>query len=361
MKVLIIISQLQTGGAETVAYRFTQVSEQYGLEVKLAVLGGINIKQFPDLKAEDYYQCQYPNKVGKISGNLSRICFIRRTIKNYKPDIVLSFIDSTNVLAIIASMGLKLPVIISERNNPDCSKMSKIWFFLRRIAYPFASALVVANEGLKRHCENKRYNRTILVAPNLLNLEETAPINYQAPLIIAVGSLTEQKRFDVLIKAIAILKSKNKLNSYSLSIFGEGPLRQDLQNIIDKNGLAHSVFLRGQSNNIMNEYQKSSIFALSSDYEGQPNVLLEAMSVGLACIATDCDYGPGEIIKQDENGFLVPVNDPQQMACALDRLITSFELRESVGIKAKKMIHDYFSDDRVMEKWRNVFIGLVQK
>lgn len=361
MRIVIVIAQMLCGGAERVVYNLSLALNQSSHNVSLIVLGDVDTVLYPGLNDIQFNKMPHASSESKLKSNLSKIKYIRNQISIINPDIVLSFIDSTNVLTFFATRGLKIPFVASERNNPDKSKMSRVWYYLRRFCYPFIDSLVVANEGLKKHCHMKKFNKRIDVIPNLMTIMTTDSTENRQNRIIAVGSLTLQKRFDLLLSAIAQLRVEQRLQDYKLVIFGEGPLKETLQKQITDSKLENVVELRGQSFDLMREYKASRIFVLCSDYEGQPNVLLEAMGCGLACIATNCNFGPAEIISNDANGLLIPLNDINALRNAIDCLIHDVSLRTEFVNNACTLIKDEFSQDVIVNKWISLFEQLKYK
>lgn len=353
MKVLIVIGQMLCGGSERVVYNLYRNIISTGHRVVIVVLGRVDYDSFPLLRTENLIIYSGSKNKGKVKSNYRKTKFIRFCIKSQKPDVILSFIDVTNVLSIMARRFIKIPLVISERNNPDCSKMSSSWFFLRNCVYRFADSLVVANYGLKKLCSMRFKVKRIDVIPNLINLKNIRKKSKKR--IIAVGSLSQQKRFDLLVEAMHILKLEGRLKEYKLHIFGEGPEYKFLKKLIKEKELSDTVFLRGQSNRILDEYAASDIFVLSSDYEGQPNVLLEAMSIGLACISTRCDFGPEELIKNGDDGILVDTKSAGQLSSAIEKLITDINFREDMGRRAKIKIYQKFSEENLLEEWFKLF------
>lgn len=354
IKILIVIGQMECGGSEQVVNSLHKILNNLNYSSQLLILGNVDKKLFPDLVNYIVYSSK-SDRFGKFRSNIEKIKFIRSQINYYIPDIVVSFIDSTNILTILSMINIKIPLIISERNNPEKSKMSKIWFYLRFITYPFANCLVVANNGLKDLCFKKKYNKNIKIIPNIVKEDTSNNRQLNSKKIIAVGSLTSQKRYDLLIDAIDVLKNKNRLNGYTLNIFGSGYLFEYLRIKITSKKLESFITLHGQVNSIYDEYNKSEIFVLSSEYEGQPNVLLEAMSCGLACIATDCDFGPGEIIQNNLNGLLVAVNNVEALASSIERLIYNYQLRTYLGGNAKKTIKEKYTREKIAANWISLF------
>lgn len=359
MKILIVISQMICGGAERVVYNTYRALLKKKVKVTLLVLGDFYYDLFSDLKKEHVVLYKREDCKGKLKTNISKVKFIKRHIKSVNPDLIVSFVDTTNILTILANLGSSYPLIISERNNPDFAKISKPWFLLRRILYRYADCLLVANKGLSKRCEDRFRVKKIEITPNMIKLNHYSRMTPKLR-IVAVGSLTLQKRFDILIDAIKLLNGRSLLGEFTVDIYGVGPLQNLIKEKIKENQLTNIIQLKGLSSDIFHEYVNAEIFVLSSDYEGQPNVLLEAMSSGLACVSTNCDFGPSELINHGEDGLLVDVNSPEQLADALEKLIQNDLLREELGKNAKEKITESFSEDVVIKKWLDVFQRVIK-
>jgi glycosyltransferase involved in cell wall biosynthesis len=176
--------------------------------------------------------------------------------------------------------------------------------------------------------------------------------------IISVGRLTYQKGFDLLIEAWKLIHFKYP--DWKIDIFGEGEDLAYLKNLTKQYGLDTSLFFNLPTKDIINEYLNSSIYIMSSRYEGFGMVLTEAMACGLPCVSFNCPQGPSEIIKDNEDGFLVSPQNVEELAEKLEILITRFSLREEMGIKAKNNI-TRFSKEKIMAQWKNLFDELVNK
>jgi glycosyltransferase involved in cell wall biosynthesis len=176
-------------------------------------------------------------------------------------------------------------------------------------------------------------------------------------IVIAVGRLDPQKGFDYLIDSWG--KIAGKYPDWQLNIFGEGPERHNLEIQIEKSNLGSHVFLRGATSNILDEYINSSIFVLSSRYEGFPLVIEEAMSCGLPIVSFDCPSGPSELVKDGLNGFLIPiVGDVKNMASHIEKLIRDVELRKEMGRKSL-VFSLQLSEQAIMNKWIQVFTSMM--
>lgn len=175
--------------------------------------------------------------------------------------------------------------------------------------------------------------------------------------IISVGRLDSQKGYDILIDVWNIISKKYP--DWILEIYGEGPERENLQNKINKLGLEKSFLLKGTVKNIQDKYLESSIYVMSSRYEGFGMVLVEAMVCGLPVISFNCPCGPKDIIKDNEDGFLVSFGDIKQMVEKIEELILNEEKRKFFGINARKNVQR-FSQDKIMNQWKELFEELVR-
>ncbi len=175
--------------------------------------------------------------------------------------------------------------------------------------------------------------------------------------IIAVGRLDEQKGFDLLIQSWQLIAARHP--DWQLVVYGHGGDLQKLQQQLEKAGLTSSMTFAGATDNIYKEYQDSAFYVMSSRYEGWGLVLVEAMSCGLPCVSFDCPYGPSDIIRDGEDGFLVENGNIQQLAEKMELLINNKELRERLGVRAR-LNAARFTSDNIMPQWTKLFETIVQ-
>lgn len=330
MKILFIISSLSSGGAERVLTTLANHWTKKGWDIEIFSLSSekmfykvdSNIKIY---SSRNYYQNSTLNY-------LRQLLDIRKTAQISQPDIIISFLNLMNISTLISTIGLKTPVIISERNNFDTLK-SKFWRALRRITYPHSKGMVVLSQY---DFDQYTYVKSKKIIINPLDMNKLLDVNIQDKenLIIAVGSLsTKQKGFDMLIEALSSVEIKN----WKVMIIGEGKERENLEALIHKYQLQDSVLLIGRKDNVFDYYKRASIFVLSSRYEGFPNVLNEAMAHGCACVAFNCKTGPSEMIENHINGFLVEANNTNSLSKKISTLIDKQALRESFSEEAMKI------------------------
>lgn len=256
-----------------------------------------------------------------------RLCALRKVLAGGDYQLIVSFLTKINTLTLLASRGLGVPVIVSERNNPLRQQASPLWRWLLALLYKRATAIVLQTDR-SRKCLPSAERMRAHVIPNPIAL----PANLPEPVvhqITAVGRLTEQKGFDLLIDAFAKVAPLHP--QWKLVIWGDGPLRKMLMERSERHGLEHRVVLPGLSPSHGAWINPGQIFVLCSRYEGFPNVLAEAMAAGMAPVAFDCAFGPSEMIDQERSGLLVQPENVDALANGLEQLMTSSNLRNRLG------------------------------
>ncbi len=263
--------------------------------------------------------------------------------------MVVSLLDKTNVLTLLATRGLGLPVVASEHNDPGEHDIGRIWAWLRRRAYPHAFCVTVLTERALSYLPGS-VKRAAQVIPNQI---EPLPFRRRRtgggrPVLTAVGRLVPQKGFDLLLPAFAAVAPKHP--EWSLVIWGEGPEREKLERLRDELNLTGRVRLPGVTARHGQWVEEADIFVLSSRYEGFPVALGEAMAAGLPVVATDCRTGPREMITNWVDGLLVPRGDVAALAQSLDELMADEALRHRLGKAAQEVARE-FSPDRIVARW----------
>lgn len=216
-----------------------------------------------------------------------------------------------------------------------------------------ADALVSLTSADKTNWE-KHVNIPIFVIPNLVTVypNDISCYSERSNRIICVGRLTRQKGFDYLIKAWALIA--NKYPGWKIDIFGSGDLEDFLIQMIENYNLKESITINKPTSNIFEEYDRSSIYVLSSRYEGFGLVLLEAMSFGIPCISFNCPHGPSDIITNGEEGILVPVGDINKLADSIEWMITHKEERERMSQNSREKVKNFLAEN-IMPQWVELF------
>lgn len=222
---------------------------------------------------------------------------------------------------------------------------SKIFFFLRKLLYQKLDKIIVLTRKDKDIYEKIASNVEIIYNPSPFNIRDEYCIDSKK--ILSIGSLEEYKGYDILLKVWKRVEEKHP--DWSLDIYGSGSLYNSLQSYINSNSLRH-VTLKGVTSEILQAYDSSSFFVMSSKFEGLPMVLIEAQTRALPIVAFDCPNGPAEIISDNKNGFLVEQNDLEGMYNSIVTLIENTELRKSFSDRAR-LDASTFAPKVIMRKW----------
>lgn len=346
-----VISSLRAGGAERVVVSLANhFAEKEKFKVSIVTIN----------KAEPFYiinsnikiiSLDILNNKSAFNNARTRVFKLSSALKSLKPSIIISFNATTSSEAIISAKLNRIPIIVSERQNPEISGYNKYFRTLRRITFPFANHLVCQTTDTMRWFKWVK-NKSLI--PNPVRFDEFK-IKTKENVVLAVGSLHKSKGFDMLIKAFKLVAEDEISSDWKLIIVGEGEQRKELENYIESNGLKERILLPGKTESIQEYYLTSSIFVLSSRYEGLPNVLIEAQFFGLPCIAFDCDYGPREILQDGETGILVYPGDIKSLSHNIITLINDGGLRKDLGAKAQKASIRY-SKDSIGDLWEKLII-----
>ena len=288
------------------------------------------------------------------TSNIKKWLEFRKQCKKLKADIVIAFMDAIGIIASIFLVFTNIPVICSERNDPSESsrKLNISYRILKNISTNLIKGYVFQSDGARAaypiKCQKKS---SIILNPidsSCIPLRDDNTIKRR---IVNVGRLHTQKNQKLLINAFA--KSLFFKNGFTLHIYGSGPEKDNLMSMIMELNLENKVFLEGNQNDILEKIKNSSLFVLTSNYEGLPNSLMEAMAIGIPCISTDCSPGGARmLIKADEsNGILVPCNDEEKLVEKLDILYSNPDLLNTIGKNAKKIINE--SDvKKIATEWK---------
>jgi GalNAc-alpha-(1->4)-GalNAc-alpha-(1->3)-diNAcBac-PP-undecaprenol alpha-1,4-N-acetyl-D-galactosaminyltransferase len=270
--------------------------------------------------------------VGKVIFYYSMVFFIRKTVKQQKPDVVLSFGDAFNPLVLLALLGTKFPVYISDRTSPDFP-FNAIICFGKKWLYPKSAGFIAqtkrAADYKKLHFGNQLH---IKIIPNALKETESIAIPKQKN-ILCVGRLSIEKGQDRLVNAFAKIADSA---DWKLILAGDGPMRKELEQLATDLGILDQVVFLGKVQNVDQLMNESAIFVLPSRLEGFPNALCEAMAIGLPCICFD-SIPTEALIESNENGIVVAENDIEAMATAMSKLMNDSALRTALGNKAKEI------------------------
>lgn len=363
MKILFFVSSMNAGGAERVAASLANAWTQRGDEVCLVPTHLGSSSSFYALDEAVRFQplAAHMPWFPPFLTPLRKLRAIRRIYDDFAPDIVVSFLTNVNVNVLMALRQVKTPVLVCERTNPVVSqsaghKLQK----LRTTLYPKASRVVVQTaDAATAFSAVAPHLSQLAVIPNPIPPQlADMPLNTVVGKtsncrLIAMGRLVPAKQFDQLIRVFAQLASK--FPQWSLHIYGEGPERENLQHQIEKLGCSSQVSLKGRTDEPWQVLSEAQLFVLTSAYEGFPNVLLEAMTLGLPCVTVDCPSGPKEISNEGRDAVLVPMHQDLVLHNALELLMKDASLRATFGHRAALSVRARYGMGAVLKQWDQLF------
>lgn len=345
-KILFVINQLGGGGAERV---LTLLANKFSEENDVSILAIHN--------AKNKYEISKKINVVELDGcgesTFQIIKKIREIAKQIKPDTIVSFEYHMNMKVLLATFRMnKVRVIVSERNDP-AQKGGKFGYKqLRNLLYKKADCLVCQTPDAKAYFPKKIQKKTVII-PN--PIKDNLPQPWEGTrkrTIVNFCRLNSQKNLKLLIDAFEIVSKK--YSEFKLLIYGDGELRDELQTYAINKGLDEKVELYHSVSDIHERIKDSYMFVSSSDFEGLSNSMLEAMTIGIPTVCTDCPCGGARMVIQNGvNGLLVPVKNCEKMVAAIERLIESPELAEALSLEGRK-IRGLLSEDKIVAQWRKV-------
>ena len=363
MNITLIISTLSSGGAERVLVGLANWWASHGANVTIITYSGgddfyVPVPSVRRLRLD--LRRNSSNLFDTVRFFIWRIITLRRVIKSTKPGCVVSFLDQTNILTLLACLGTSLRVVVSERIDPRFYPIRPSWGLLRDMLYRRADTVVVQTESLRPWAEQRALPTRVAVIPNALDEEriklmdsvDISSHRSDGYRIVAMGRMDDhQKGFDLLIQACAKILPAHI--NWSLELIGDGQLRSQLEQLADQNGIRQQVHFHGRLKNPFAVMKGADIFVLSSRVEGFPNVLLEAMGLGVAVVSFDCPSGPSELIIPHVSGLLVPTEDVDALAAAIQSLMVDPARRAAMGAEAFR-VRERYAESKIMGEWSRV-------
>jgi glycosyltransferase involved in cell wall biosynthesis len=348
MKISFFIGSMAGGGAERVISILANYYSDKGWDVDIALL----------LKNEVGYKLNEKINIVDLSGKSGsyfRNLFgwvrkIRGYLKKRRPDRVVSFIGRINALVLMSTFGMKIPIIVSERNDPKHDGRGDLMLKICNKSYGFKRCKAIVHQTkYEESCfaPSLAYKSHVIPNPIEVKTEKGTP---EKGRIVTAGRLGKQKRHTMLINAVA--KLKDELPEIKTDIYGDGELKNSLQELIESKNMSDSIVLRGNVSNLHNQIANADVFVMTSDFEGLSNALLEAMMLGLPCISTNYP-GADEVIFDGINGLLVPLGDEEELAKAIKRILNDGTLREELSNQALLTSMNY-KKEVVLKLWESV-------
>jgi glycosyltransferase involved in cell wall biosynthesis len=349
MHLALVISSLNPGGAERVLSDLANHWISQGHKVSLITFVAPTTVHFypldPKINLIQLDQSQHTSSPFKrLLNSLKRVFVLRKTLQQLKSDGILSFVDITNITTLLASFGLKTPVVVSERTHPGHYKIPGLYNVLRGWVYPKAHRVVVQTQGAAGYFKNLN---NLMVIPNAVPVPACTKDHHTIKHIISVGRLCPFKGFDTLIISFSrLLKTHPDL---TLTIYGEGRERKNLETLITSLALQDKIHLPGTTDNIQEALLNADLFIFPSRYEGFPNALCEAMAVGLPVIASNCS-GVLDIVRDGIDGRLFPIGDTEALTKITLELLDDPVQCKQLGQRAKE-VSTRFSPAGIFALW----------
>lgn len=350
--VLFAIGSLHGGGAERVVSVWASALAEKGYRVSVLVYARLE-NEYPVDPRVNVYPIAETEAACNAMSMIARLKCFRKALKELKPDAVISFLPVVQVYVALASIGLRIPRVETIRINPWRTgilktKFAKPWLW----CFKTCRALIVQSEDQKPFF-SKAVQKKSVVIPNPINSlyieNPKTDYNVASHKIVAAGRLSEQKNYKMMIDAVKTVREEYA--DVSLEIYGIGEQEETLNAYIKEQGLEGTVCLMGRSNELYRVYQKADLYVMSSDYEGMPNALAEAMAIGLPCISTDCKTGPRDLVDDGENGYLVQCDDAAALAEKIKMVFSlSSEEQRAMGQKAREKVTQFCSEENSLDR-----------
>lgn len=345
MRIAFFIGHMGQGGAERVISILANEYANNGWDVDIVMLLADRVEH--DLKPQVRTIPMVGSSQGYIKNVVPWLVRIRRYINTERPDRVVSFMGRINALVLTATLGMRLPVVVSERNDPKHDGRGKAMLWYCNKIYRRARKIVFQNRH-EQSCFDASLKTKGIIIPNPVYVTALKGIEGPIPIIATAGRLSLQKNHYMLVDAMQILHEKYPL--IKCRIYGDGSLKETLQQYIDSKDLNSIVTLEGNRRDLHERLADCSMFVLTSNFEGLSNALIEAMMMGMPCITTDYP-GADELIVDKVNGLIVPREDAKTLAMKIEMIIQNPELRNALSAGALESSVQYRLEP-VLKLWR---------
>lgn len=341
--IALISSQMAREGHNVSLLLFSRNSKEYSVDEKVNILSlGNNFQEYSNIS------------------KWKRMMMIRKIIKKNHTEVAIGFLEGGYAL-FLSSFGMNIKKIASSRIDPKIiltekgmrAKLDRIWF-------KNADAVVVQTRSQVKHAKNAGWAKMTVIANPISDSALCGNghiYREECKKIIMVGRLATQKNYFMALDAMMIVCNKHP--EIILNIFGKGNKEEEILKKIEEKKLCKNVFLNDWTQTVQKEYEQHDIFLLTSDFEGMPNALMEAMAAGLPCISTNCDTGPSDLIDDGENGIIVPVGDVETLANRIMYVAENTAIeRARMGQKAYQKMKNSFNIRTITREWVDLFSEL---
>lgn len=350
MKIMFYINTLNTGGAERVLANLANEFVKNNQEVIFVT--SFSTKKEYELST-DIKRINLDNskKMGRVRKNVCRIRELRKNIKNEQPDILVSFMAEANFRSVLAKLGTGTKCVISVRNDPNREYPGFLGKIVGKILLPLADGCVFQTEDARLWFPRRLQKKSVIIYNAVKKDFFDTARNPVSNLVVTCGRLEKQKNHENLIKAFK--EVSKEIKDSMLYIYGEGTERKKLEKLIIDLEMQNKIFLKGVTENVQQALSEADLFVLSSDYEGMPNALLEALAVGVPSVSTDCPCGgPRMLIDDDKDGALVKVGSVDELKSAIINILNNSNIKTQMS-KSAKIKANEFRPETIYNEWKN--------
>ena len=361
MHIVFCLGGLNKGGAERVVCNLANYFSEKKYKVSLVVTHLDSIA-YPLNESVTIYVLEKEKKGSFVSRNIKILKKLYHKIKELQPSIIVSFLKEPTgrvlFLKKYTKWVKKVPLLVSVRSDPKtlfCNFFSRISLYFYKFADGFVFQTKEAQEFFSLSIQEKS---TIIANPLEESFFNTPMVKKRLNHIVAVGRLVSLKNYPMLIHAFS--KFVKKYSAYELHIYGEGEERENLQRMIEMLSLQDKIFLEGNVDNIVEKINHAKLFIHCSKHEGMPNSLMEAMALGLPCIATNSSGGGVlSLIEDGYNGFVIPLDDLEGLVKRMEDICLNENLAQKLSIHAKESMKN-FIPEKINSKWESYIKKLIK-
>lgn len=344
-----VVPTLTGGGAERVVSVLASALAELGYKTNIIVHYKTEETYPVSSRVNVYYDANKTDGNNSIVGKIRKLLRIRNQVRKTGTTYLIPFMDSCLIHSYYATWGMRTKLISTIRVNPRCRTSG--------LGEKCDEIVAKSNALFAQTLDEKEYypeaiQKKTFVLPNPVNpeaFEKKHAYGEQIKNIVMAGRFTEQKNYPMALRCACIMRDRGYELTFRL--YGEGKNTQDIREMITEMQLEDTVYLMGRSSTMLDDFNSSDIYVMTSNFEGMPNTLMEAMAVGLPCISTDCPSGPSDLIVNRDNGILIQMNNEVQMADELERLIKSPQMAKELGCKARESIRARYSPDIIAKRF----------
>ena len=357
LKYMFITRTLAGGGAERFVATFSSYMAEKGCDVSVVSW----LKSDEDYELSKKVKLKYlPDRKENLIRRVKRITDLRKEIRQYNPDIVVPFMDGVMFCTLLALNGEKGKLVYTVRVSPWDRGGNLYTNFMEDMVALFSDAIMIQTKEQADFFY--KYKNKIYVVPNPINdrFVENKKAFYTDKIskIVMVGRLDKQKNYELALKSL-----KKLLRRYpylELDVYGDGIEKDNLKRKIEMLGIADNCRLNGRVDRIEGILVEKDLFLMTSDFEGMPNALMEAMALGLPCISSDCKTGPSELIRSGETGLLFKKGDMRSLCYALLEMIRDPSKAAEMGKNARNHILNQYTAENTYQSFERMCNSLIQ-